>query len=80
MYLCITVALKLLPDEGVKCVPVAVNQISPQCSQAAEHKCLTQHTVQLTGLLQNTYTTKHTKASRQSKQMDTITLQRWDPT
>ncbi len=78
MYLCITVVLKLLPDECVECVPVAVNQISPQCPQVAEHKRLTQHTVQLTGLLQiHTQKSTHThlKESRQSKHLDTIILQ-----
>lgn len=58
MYLYITIVLKLLPDEGVEGVPVAFNQISPHCPQVAEHKRLTQHIVQLTGLLQ-----KHTQKS-----------------
>lgn len=69
MYLCITVALKLLPDECVECVPVAVNQISPQCPQVAEHKRLTQHTVQLTALLQiHTQKSIHTFKRKQTKQ------------
>lgn len=51
LYRCILVVFKLLPDKGVKSPPVRTGQVASDCPQVAEYKGVTEHTVEMLGVL-----------------------------
>lgn len=61
IYLSTAVVFKLLSDEGVKSIPVRTGQVAAYCPQVAKYEGLTQHIVEMLGILTPTHKHKQVK-------------------